>query len=143
MRIDYEYLNNFLKLVLDNETGDFSLSTEPFKALWPNDDEAAIDKLVFHLEILADQGCIESALTKKEGIGFRRTGAGFIISIIPLRLTAQGHQFASDLTKPGVIEQLKSAFSDAGPNEAVKVVFSLGKNALDKKLKQLTELGEE
>lgn len=142
MRIDYDYLSTFLTLVLDNETGDFKLGAAPFKALWPDDDELALDKLVFHLEILADQGCIESTLTKKEGIGFRRTGSGWIISIIPLRLTAQGHQFASDLTKPGVIDQLKSAFADAGPQEAVKVVFALGKSAIDKKLKELTDLGE-
>ncbi|MGD8116918.1 hypothetical protein [Vibrio sp. TRT 29B02] len=140
MRIDYEYLNNFLTLVLDNGKSDFKLNAAPFQELWPKGDEQALDKLVFHLEILADQNCLESALTKKDGIGFTRTGSGWIVCIIPLRLTANGHQFASDLTKPTVIEQLKTSFSDAGPNEVVKIAFALGKQILEKKLKQLTDI---
>ena len=140
MRIDYVYLNSVLTLVLDNETSAFKLNAEPFQSLWPKGDEEALDKLVFHLEILADQNCIESVLTKKDGIGFRRTGSGWIVSVVPLRLTAQGHQFASDLTKPTVLEQLKTSFSDAGPNEVVKIAFALSKSVLEKKLKQLTDL---
>lgn len=140
MRIDYEYLNNVLTLILDSGKSDFKLNVAPFQALWPKDDEQALDKLVFHLEILADQNCLESTLTKKDCIGFRRTGSGWIVSIIPLRLTAHGHQFAADLTKPTVIDQLKTSFSDAGPNEVVKIAFALSKNVLEKKLKQLTDL---
>ena len=140
MRIDYEYLNNFLTLLLENGKSDFKLNDLPFQTLWPQNDKQALDKLVFHLEILADQNCLESALTKKGSIGFKRTGSGWNVSIIPLRLTANGHQFAADLTKPTVIEQLKTSFSDAGPNEAVKIAFSLSKQVLEKKLKQLTDL---
>ncbi|MFA0658343.1 hypothetical protein AB4619_04310, partial [Vibrio splendidus] len=67
MRIDYEYLNNVLTLILDCGKSDFKLNVAPFQALWPKDDEQALDKLVFHLEILVDQNCLESALTKKDG----------------------------------------------------------------------------
>jgi len=63
----------------------------------------------------------------------------FTVSIIPLRLTAQGHQFAADLSKPGVIEQLTTSFKEVGPNEAVKIVFALGKKALEKTLSGLLE----
>lgn len=140
MRIDYEYLNNFLNLVLDNGTSDFKLNAKSFQTLWPRGDDEALDKLVFHLEILADQNCLESALTNKDNIGFRRTGSGWIVSIVPLRLTATGHQFAADITKPTVIEQLKTSFADAGPNEVVKIAFALSKNVLEKKLKQITDL---
>lgn len=90
MRIDYKYLNNFLSLVLDNDQSDFKLNAKPFQTLWPKGDEKALDKLVFHLEILADQSCLESSLTKKDGIGFRRTGSGWIVSVIPLRLYKGG-----------------------------------------------------
>ncbi|MFA0662409.1 hypothetical protein AB4619_25270, partial [Vibrio splendidus] len=67
MRIDYEYLNNVLTLILDSGKSDFKLNVAPFQVLWPKDDEQALDKLVFHLEILADQNCLESELTKKDG----------------------------------------------------------------------------
>ena len=96
--------------------------------------------MVFHLEILEDQGLIESVSNKIHGIGFQRMGRNDVqLSIIPLRLTATGHQFAADLVKPGVFETLVSNFKDAGPTEAIKVVLGLGKSILEKKLAELTD----
>jgi hypothetical protein len=136
MRIDIGYIKNLLDVVLEHDHPDFRIDHEDIKPLWYGDDEN-INKLVFHMEILEDQSLIESSINSN-GIGFRRMSNGeFTVSIIPLRLTAQGHQFASDLSKPGVIEQLTTSFKDAGPSEAVKVVFALGKKALEKKLEDI------
>ncbi|MGR5062006.1 hypothetical protein [Photobacterium sp. DNB22_13_2] len=138
MKIDIEYIKNFLELVLENNHPDFKLNQDSFKGFISTDDE--LHKLVFHLEILEDQGLLKNSSNNLQGIGFSRSGCGsFSVSIIPLRLTAQGHQFASDLVKPGVIETLKTSFKDAGPSETVKAVFSLGKKALEKKLAELIE----
>ena len=138
MRVDFEYIKDFLTLVLDNEELDFILDQDAFKSL--HEDSDAKKKLVFHLEILEDQNLIESVSNNIDGIGFKRFGRNeVVISFIPLRLTAQGHQFAADLVKPGVFEKLESSFKEVGPTEAVKVVFSLAKQALDKKLAELTE----
>jgi hypothetical protein len=138
MRIDIEYIKSLLDVALENDHPDFRIDHEDIKSLWSGDDEK-LNKLVFHMEILEDQNLIENSINSN-GIGFRRMSNGqFIVSIIPLRLTAQGHQFASDLTKPGVIEQLTTSFKDAGPSEAVKVVFALGKKALEKKLEGIME----
>ncbi|AOY88358.1 hypothetical protein BKP64_09380 [Marinobacter salinus] len=137
MRVDLEYLKGFLDVVLDSEHPDFRIDHDDIKPLWEDDEK--LKKLVFHMEILSDQGLIESS-TDSPGIGFRRMGTGgFNVSLKPLRLTAKGHQFAADLSKPGVFGQLKSSFRDAGPSETVKVVFALGKKALEKKLDDLLE----
>ncbi|MUK79142.1 DUF2513 domain-containing protein [Aliivibrio fischeri] len=138
MRVDFEYIKDFLALVLDNEELDFNLNQEQFKPLHADFD--AKKKMVFHLEILEDQGLIESVSNKIHGIGFQRMGRNDVqLSIIPLRLTATGHQFAADLVKPGVFEKLVSNFKDAGPTEAIKVVLGLGKSILEKKLAELTD----
>ncbi|WP_318413057.1 hypothetical protein [Photobacterium leiognathi] len=138
MRIDFEYIKDFLALVLDNEELDFNLNQEQFKPLHADSD--AKKKMVFHLEILEDQGLIESAINKNNGIGFRRSSRNEVtLSIIPLRLTATGHQFAADLVKPGVFEKLVSNFKDAGPTEAIKVVLGLGGSILEKKLAELID----
>lgn len=139
MKIDFQYIKDLLDVVLDHDHPDFKITHEDIKPLWDGDDEEKINKFVFHMEILEDQGLIESS-TSFPGVGFTRTGEGrFSFSIKPLRLTAQGHQFAADLAKPGVFEQLKTSFKDAGPAETVKIVFALGKKALEKRLSSYME----
>jgi hypothetical protein len=133
MRIEVEYLKDFLEIALDHDEPYFRLDHKDIKPLWFNDDKK-LNKLVFHMEILRDQGLIENA-SGSGSLGFQRMGnGGYTVSIIPLRLTAQGHQFAADLAKPGVIEQLKKSFIDSGPTEVVKIVLALGGKILDKKL---------
>jgi len=142
MRIDMVYLKEFLDIVLENDHPDFRIDRGKLSLLWTDDDmdnNEKLNKLVFHMEILEDQGLIENS-TKLEGIGFHRFGNGtFHISPRPLRLTAQGHQFASDLIKPGVIELLTTEFKEAGPTDAVEFVFALGKKILNKKLGELID----
>lgn len=60
-------------------------------------------------------------------------------SIIPLRLTASGHDFASDLSKPGVIEKLVTAFKDAGPRESAKIVSVLAVKSIQKRIDKILE----
>lgn len=137
MRIDIQYIKNILDVVLAHDQPDFKINHKDIKPLWEDDEKLNI--LVFHMEILEDQGLLESSINSN-GVGFGRMGnGGFTVSIVPLRLTAQGHQFASDLSKPGVMEQIKESFKDSGPSETVKIVFALGKKALEKKLEGLLE----
>lgn len=126
MRIDYEYLKNILEIILDNDHPDFRIDHPRIKPLWINDAEEK-SKLIFHMEILADQGLVEAAIPSQSGLGFRRSGdGGFAISVIPLRLTSKGHQFAADLSKPGVFELLATKFKELGPGEGIKAVFKVG-----------------
>ncbi|WP_444907874.1 hypothetical protein ACJJIR_07590 [Microbulbifer sp. SSSA008] len=137
MRIDVEYLKELLGIILDHDKPDFNIGLDKIKPLWSDDDK--LNKLVFHMEILNDQGLIKSS-NGSSSLGFRRDSyGGFMVGVIPLRLTADGHQFASDLSKPGVLETLKTSFQDSGPTETVKLVFALGKKAIDRKLAELSE----
>ena len=137
MKIDIEYIKSLLDIILEHDQPDFRIDHNKIKPLWLNDEK--LNTLVFHMEILEDQNLIESS-TSLQGIGFKRMGNGsFTVSIIPLRLSAAGHQFASDLSKPGVLEQLTTSFKDLGPSEVVKVVFALGKKAVEKKLSSLLD----
>ena len=137
MKIDIQYLKNFLDVILENDHPDFDLRHPHIMPLWVDDDKANL--LIFHMEILADQGLIESS-SSRDSIGFRRLANGeFIVSIIPLRLTASGHQFASDLAKPGVFKQLTTTFKDLGPAETVKATFKLGAKAFENRLNGLID----
>jgi len=98
MKIEIEYLIDLLDLILANDKPDFTLNHKDIKPLLANDE--ALNNLVFHMKILEDQGFIESS-NKSPGIGFTREKNGsYTVSIIPLRLTAKGHEFASELSKP-------------------------------------------
>lgn len=55
------------------------------------------EKFAFHMEYLADRGCLEAA-DGKPGLGLDRGADNSLQwSVIPLRLTAQGHHFATEL----------------------------------------------
>ena len=83
------------------------------------------DQFVFHMNILEDQRFIER--------DDHRPGYGMVLSadrmqswsVIPLRLTAGGHQFAEALRNKGVFAQLKKSFAEAGPKTLVSVSLEL------------------
>ena len=139
MRVDISYIKDILDRVLDQNKADFNLNL--IKEFWPDGDDEKREKLVFHMEIMQDQGLIERSI-EGEGIGFRKSFCGsnytYDISLVPLRLTAAGHDFAAALNKPGVIDSLMNTFKDAGPGETVKAVFKISGNILDNQLKKLT-----
>ena len=137
MRIDAEYIKLLLDVFLNSPKPTADLKDFPMLDLKGdvNDD---VHKFVFHMEILEDQGFIEPAINTSS-IGIKRISHTYSWSVIPLRLTASGHDFASALSKPGIIEELRSKFKDAGPGETVKAVFGLATKAFDRKLRDLTE----
>jgi hypothetical protein len=140
VKIDYEYINKILVLILENEHPDFKIDMPGVNLLWDGNGGCKDKKFVFHMEILKDQSFIENSIDPSRGIGFKRLSGGEInFSITPLRLTADGHQFASDLSKPGVIDQLKTSFMEAGPSEAVRIVLSIGQQILEKRLEKLID----
>ncbi len=131
MRIDIQYIKDFLEIILDHDSSHFTIDIPKIKLLWSNDDKKW-NKLVFHMEILEDQNLIESAVDSYTGIGVRRASDGSIpINAVPLRLTAEGHQFALDLSKPGVIDKLITHVKYLGPIELIKMAFELGKEAME------------
>lgn len=145
MKIDYDYLKAVLDFAQSSPTPSFNISDQ-MPHLWHKEntrspDDEKLGKLIFHLELLADDRLIESVHNTTHGIGFGLTGDGqYVLSVIPLRLTSAGHDFIASLNREGVLEQMKSEFNNAGPGEIVKIAFSLGSKVLENKLQKL--LGE-
>lgn len=141
MRIDYEYMKRLLDAIQNYDHPDFRIDLPEILPLWKNgDDDKNKGKFVFHMEILEDQGFVKSSSERSPGLSFKRLNDGSIVfGAKPLRLTAEGHDFASALSKTGVLNQLKTAFKDAGPREAVKIALSMGAKAFEKKLDEYME----
>lgn len=128
MRIDYDYLKQILDICLDSELP--TVDWNSFKALTSEDEH----KFVFHLEIMADKYLIESCL-KGDSMGIERDYDGYGICVIPWRLTADGHDFASSLTKPGVLTTLKERFK----NEGLSVVIDIAKSIASKQASKILD----
>lgn len=144
MRVDSEYLKEMLERVLDHDCADFNIDL--FSDLWRNVDDHKVEKFVFHMELLADQCLIDDPKGTGD-IGIVRTydADKYTVAIKDLRLTAQGHSFASALNKPGVFKILKEKFVDEGPIECVKATIALSSKMAENKLNSLlndTSVGE-
>jgi hypothetical protein len=135
MQIDNLYIKKLLDRILEHNCADFDIGM--FSDLWDNDEDLdARHKFVFHFEIFVDQGFVVSS-TGSGGIGIRHNGNKadpYVFSIIPLRLTAAGHQFAAALNKPDVFKILKDKFNNDGPFEFVKAAIKLSSKVADRKL---------
>ncbi len=135
MRIDHQYTKNILDIILKVNHPDFDINHSEIKPLWESSEDSK-NKFVFHMEILVDQGLVQSSTPL--GVGLLRNGDGSIrLSARPLRLTADGHQFASDLSSPGVFKHLTTTFKDLGPSEFVKATFKLSAKAFENKIETL------
>jgi len=65
------------------------------------------DKFLFHLQLLEDMHLIEP-LSGRGGLGYTFGAAGDVVwSVIPLRLTAAGHEFAEALQRTPIWEAVK------------------------------------
>lgn len=70
-------------------------------------------KFEFHMMLLHDGGFVESD-SNSGGIGLSRSADGSIQwSVIPLRLTASGHEFAEAMGNSKVLQTLKKKFVGA------------------------------
>ena len=128
MRIDYDYLKKILDICLDSELP--TVDWDSFKALTSEDEH----KFVFHLEIMADKNLIESCL-QSDSMGIERSYDGYGVCVIPWRLTADGHDFASSLTKPGVLTTVKERFK----TEGLSVVIDIAKSIASKQAEKLLD----
>lgn len=93
---------------------------------------------LFHLQILSDQGLIKSKIGSS--LGFTRGGKGDIMwSVVPLRLTSNGHDFLDGLRNSLVWESVKNEFKDASLGTLVKVSKELLEGYTKKKITSLID----
>ncbi len=83
------------------------------------------DALLFHVRLLADRGLLEGAYAAKD-LGIRPIlGGGAVLGGAPLRLTAQGHEFAAALREPKIYERVKTVMAQSGLAVAVQLAGSI------------------
>lgn len=129
MQIDYEYLKELLDVFLKSEEP--TVNWKSFESLRNGDK----NKLVFHIKILEDKKLIEGALREKSlGIIKDFNSSKYIISVVPWRLTADGHDFAVSLNKPTVLTTIKEKFQTEGLSVVIDVVKTIVSKQAEKLL---------
>jgi hypothetical protein len=108
MKPDPEYLKQLLAAFQDAPSPTTDLTE--LQAAGPSIDDP---KFEFHMMLLRDGGFVESELSTG-GIGLSKSADGHIQwSVIPLRLTASGHEFAEAMQNNKVMTTLKDKFVGA------------------------------
>ena len=122
MKIDQDYL----KALLNAFQAEESLYTDINK-LKEKGFDYLTDKFLFHIQILEDKKLIENC-TKNSRIGYDFTlDGGICWTVVPLRLTATGHDLIEALNKSEVWEIIKKYFKEASISTLVNVGTELVK----------------
>jgi hypothetical protein len=130
MRIDYEYLSKLLDVFLEAPRP--TVTWDDFEALREDGDDGE-HRFVFHIEILADKALVVGDLDDGS-IGIQRNAGEYLVSIIPWRLTAEGHDFAAALVKPGILAKVKDKFAKEGLSAVMDIVKRLAEKQAQKYL---------
>lgn len=136
MKIDQDYLKGLLEAfeASDNPTTDI----EELEQAGFGYQE---DKFIFHLSILADQNLVQRE--QGYGLGYRKGTNGYISwSVVPLRLTAAGHEFLEALRNSEVWNTIKSDFKDASIGTLWRVSKELLEGYTKKKVISLLGVDE-
>ena len=132
MKIDQDYLKRLLEACQDSEKPTFTI--EDLKS-------AGFDyrneQFEFHMMILSDQGFIEQD-GGYPGIGISKSLDGWVSwSVVPLRLTASGHDFIEALSNKEVWATIKHSFKDASISTLKNVSLKLLEGYAQKKIDQI------
>ncbi|EGQ9976466.1 DUF2513 domain-containing protein [Vibrio vulnificus] len=136
MKIDKEYLKSLLE-AFESAEGPLTNIRELEAKGFHYDD----DKFAFHTDLLVDKGYIESFATQQSrGAGYRLMGSGERVwSVVPLRLTAFGHDFIESLNEPNVWREIQTNFKDASLDTTISVAKDLAKGYAKQKVKSLLD----
>jgi len=136
MKIDQDYLKSLLD-AFEEAPGPVT----DIQQLRASGLDYRTDAFVFHAEILADQGFLTRD-DRKAGIGIQRGADGSIQwSVLPLRLTAAGHEFAENLRNKEVWATIKTSFKDASISTLASVAKQLAEGYAKQKVERLLGLG--
>jgi len=126
MRIDYKYLNQILENFLEATSP--NLSWKEFEEFHTSD----ADKFVFHMRILNDRQLVVP-LRDVDTLGILEDYPGeYHVSVIPWRLSADGHDFAAALSKPEILSAILTKFKDEGIGAVVGVAKALAEKQIEK-----------
>lgn len=132
MKIDQQYLKDLLIAFEDNP--DPQTNIEELREAGFNWEEP---RFLFHMRLLEDQHLIQRT-DGESGFGFyERADDGGSWAVLPLRLTARGHDFIAALRQKEVWEQVKTGFKDASISTLINVSRDLAEGYAKKKISDL------
>lgn len=132
MKIDQDYLKKLLETCQASEKPTFDI--EDLKA---EGFDYSDPKFEFHMKIINDQHVIERD-DGDPGFGIFKSADGFPSwSVLPLRLTASGHQFIEALENKEVWTAIKHGFRDASIETLQRVALKLLDGYVQKKIDAL------
>ncbi|GAA5446117.1 hypothetical protein Misp06_04326 [Microbulbifer sp. NBRC 101763] len=121
MKIDHDYLKGLLEA--------FEASNSPTTNIQELDQAGfnyKEDKFIFHLRILTDQNLVQPE--RGYSLGYVKGADGQVSwSVLPLRLTASGHEFLEAIRNSEVWDSIKSEFKDA----SIGTLWRVSKNLLE------------
>jgi hypothetical protein len=143
MKIDLDYMADFLEVFINSEKAHVDFNDIEKSGLNVSSGKVLDEKFIFHLQLALDNqflGSRTGLVFNLKDVGIRQSLDGTdSVSIIPIRLTQVGHDFACTLNNKEVLSKLKSEFKDA----PFKVIFEGGQkllqHAMTKKLDKLLE----
>ncbi|SOE97611.1 Hypothetical protein SAMN05414139_10756 [Burkholderia sp. D7] len=120
MRIDHDYIKRMIDIVLDHPRPTFTI--EDF-------DEAGLSyrtpEFEFHMKLFNDQQLIEQD-DGDAGFGLFKSIDGHASwSVLPLRLTSKGHDFAEAISEKSVWDKVKKELPGAAMSSLVTVSVGL------------------
>jgi hypothetical protein len=105
MRIEVDYLKELLQAFL-NAPGT-TTDIRELRQLDPKLDCERDPRFEFHIRLLADGGYVQRDDGKWD-MGYERSADGLVFwNVLPLRLTAAGHEFAAALCNSHVYEEME------------------------------------
>lgn len=132
MKIDHDYLKGLLEAFEASETPDTDI--DRLGQLGCN---CETDAFIFHMRLLDDRGLI-TRTDNESGFGVIENLDGMLHWVVmPLRLTAAGHDFLDALRNQEVWSTLKTGFKDASMGTLMTVSKELFNRALNKQLDRI------
>ncbi|EOG6122418.1 DUF2513 domain-containing protein [Cronobacter sakazakii] len=142
MKINQDYIKDLLCAFEETDGPDTLLTQLEVKG-YKRDDGV----FIFHMRLLADNKLIER-VDKQAGFGHAISselgrGEGVTIYhwfVVPLRLTAKGHDFLSDIRQKEVWLAIKTNFKEEGLGTLTGIAKSLAQAYTRKKIADITGL---
>ncbi|MEZ8357717.1 hypothetical protein AB6C56_18010 [Vibrio splendidus] len=130
MRNDYDYMKKILGVFLEHPLP--TINWGEFVELKDFDEH----KFVHHMEILIDKGLVCS-IWPDSSLNFSRRHDSYMYPGSPIRLTADGHDFASELDRSETLKVITGRFKDEGLSAVIDVAKKLARSRIEKELEQL------